>query len=396
MIHGLRFSNFWSFAEETEVSFLMDGRATENEKSFISKRSNTRLSKVLAIVGANGAGKTNLLKPFSFLTWFITESFFSKDSHFPISSHALSKNPISKFECEFETDENIYKYTLHISHSKVFYESLQVKTSRLWSTLFTREWNSETASYKVKQRGFGLSAKQSEKAKETVSLISFAHQYEAKAATDVYNLFKRNRTNINGFGRDVFYGFSDVLEATPYYYENDSKRQLMASLLQAWDFGLKDVVIENRKRVDDSGKEVEFLMPFGVHQKGDKEFKLPLLGESSGTQAAYYLLTKIIPVLDNGGTLIYDELEGDLHPLMLEPILVLFFNPKTNPKNAQIIFTTHSIEILNELQKSQIILVEKNESESEAWRLSDMEGVRSDDNFYAKYMSGAYGAVPQI
>ncbi|MNT33608.1 hypothetical protein D3C72_1695440 [compost metagenome] len=81
---------------------------------------------------------------------------------------------------------------------------------------------------------------------------------------------------------------------------------------------------------------------------------------------------------------------------MLEPILALFFNPKTNPKNAQIIFTTHSLEILNDLQKCQILLVEKNEGLSEAWKLSDMEGVRSDDNFYAKYMAGTYGAVPQF
>ncbi|MCY1511449.1 AAA domain, putative AbiEii toxin, Type IV TA system [compost metagenome] len=137
-------------------------------------------------------------------------------------------------------------------------------------------------------------------------------------------------------------------------------------------------------------------MPHGIHEHGDRRVKIPLAAESSGTQAAYYLLTKLLPVLEHGGTVVYDELEGDLHPLMLEPILALFFNPKTNPKNAQIIFTTHSLEILNDLQKCQILLVEKNEGLSEAWKLSDMEGVRSDDNFYAKYMAGTYGAVPQF
>jgi hypothetical protein len=49
------------------------------------------------------------------------------------------------------------------------------------------------------------------------------------------------------------------------------------------------------------------------------------------------------------------------------------------------------------LKKGQIMLVEKNERcRSEAWRLSDMEGVRADDNFYAKYMAGTYGAVPVL
>ena len=55
------------------------------------------------------------------------------------------------------------------------------------------------------------------------------------------------------------------------------------------------------------------------------------------------------------------------------------------------------MEVLNILHKSQVMLVEKNEyNESTAWRLDSVEGIRSDDNFYAKYMAGAYGAVPQL
>jgi hypothetical protein len=82
---------------------------------------------------------------------------------------------------------------------------------------------------------------------------------------------------------------------------------------------------------------------------------------------------------------------------MLHPILDLFFSPKTNPKNAQVIFTCHSVEVLSLLHKSQVILVEKNqECVSDAWRLDSVKGVRADDNLYAKYMAGAYGAIPQV
>ncbi len=42
-------------------------------------------------------------------------------------------------------------------------------------------------------------------------------------------------------------------------------------------------------------------------------------------------------------------------------------------------------------------LVEKNENgETEAWRLDDMTGVRADDNYYTKYIAGAYGARPKV
>jgi hypothetical protein len=82
---------------------------------------------------------------------------------------------------------------------------------------------------------------------------------------------------------------------------------------------------------------------------------------------------------------------------MLEPILDLFANPRTNPHKAQLLFTCHAMEVLNLLHKSQVTLVEKNEfNESSAWRLDSVEGIRADHNHYAKYMAGAYGAVPQL
>ena len=108
-------------------------------------------------------------------------------------------------------------------------------------------------------------------------------------------------------------------------------------------------------------------------------------------------VSRILPALQQGGLVVIDELEADLHPHMLTPILDLFFSPKTNPHNAQVIFTSHAIEVLSLLHKSQVVLVEKNDQcQSDAWRLDTVKGVRVDDNLYAKYMAGAYGAIPQL
>ena len=54
-------------------------------------------------------------------------------------------------------------------------------------------------------------------------------------------------------------------------------------------------------------------------------------------------------------------------------------------------------EVLSLLHKAQVVLVEKDDNcESDAWRLDSVKGVRADDNLYAKYMAGAYGAIPQV
>ena len=50
---------------------------------------------------------------------------------------------------------------------------------------------------------------------------------------------------------------------------------------------------------------------------------------------------------------------------------------------------------MNDLSKYQLFLVEKTlECESQVYRLDEIEGVRSDDNFFKKYLAGAYGGVP--
>jgi len=138
-------------------------------------------------------------------------------------------------------------------------------------------------------------------------------------------------------------------------------------------------------------------VPYGVHRVSNKTYKLPLLSESSGTQNSFVLLHLLLPVLQTGGVAVIDEFEVNLHPQMITPILDLFLDPETNPHNAQLFFSTHSIEVLRKLDKTQVLLVEKDDlCRSHACRLDEIKGVRRDVDLYAKYMSGAFGAVPKI
>lgn len=396
-IYSFSFENFFSFEAKTEVSFVTDKRTVLNDKVFQPEASEDRVSKVLAVVGANGSGKTNLIKPLAYLLWFMTDSFFVKKNdpeHF-IRPHIFNeKSPIT-FQLEFDVEGVRYRYVLIRGGDRVFCESLEKKTSRLWSKVFLREWDLVNKAYKLNRKGFGHSHMPLEEAGELVSLISLAAQFNSKLAKNICHVLRRLVTNVTCFGRNTFYGSADVSTASEYFYENNAIKEEMVKFLRDQDFGINNIEIEQYERTDKEGGNTLNVIPWVRYKRGKKEARLPLMLESNGTQAVYHLLSKILPLLQTGGIVIYDELEGDLHPLMIEPILNLFFSQRTNPHNAQIIFTSHSIEVLNLLQKNQIILVEKNEGSSEAWKLSDMEGVRSDDNFYAKYMSGAYGAVPR-
>ncbi|MFM8246717.1 MAG: AAA family ATPase [Burkholderiaceae bacterium] len=394
MLRSFTLQNFQSFREAVQVSLELNRHTPADGRSCTSALG-TRLAKAMAVVGANASGKTTLIKSLVFVDWFVKHSFHAKpDEPIPLAAHFSATAEPSTFEVTFEFDGREWRYRLVASHDRVHHESLYSKQSRAFSYVFTRDWNPERAGYTVKQQQFGMLQKEAEKVRENASLISTAAQYEVGLALKLVSA--NVLSNLYGLGRQTM-DHDQIMRASEFYAKNAGIRSRMATLLQQWDFGLSDVRLEKHTVTRESGQTEEIHLPFGIHRVGSKEHPLMFLHESSGTQGAYILLSRILPALAHGGLVIIDELEADLHPHMLTPILDLFFSSKTNPHNAQIIFTCHSMEVLSLLHKAQVMLVEKDHNcESDAWRLDSVKGVRADDNLYAKYMAGAYGAIPQL
>ncbi|MGL6175975.1 MAG: AAA family ATPase, partial [Vibrionaceae bacterium] len=73
MIKKITVSNFYSFADEVIVDFTLGKKPTPSGYDILL--GDERLNKAIAIIGANGSGKTQLLKSLSFLSWFISDSF---------------------------------------------------------------------------------------------------------------------------------------------------------------------------------------------------------------------------------------------------------------------------------------------------------------------------------
>ncbi|WML87709.1 AAA family ATPase [Thiothrix subterranea] len=400
MLHQFKFENFYSFAETVEVSCVLNGQSPKNDLSCIADTGD-RLSKLLAVIGPNASGKTNVLKALAFLQWFVADSFSAQQPNddIPIEHHFFSENPNSTFQIVFDYQGQLYRYELTLNKQQVVYEALFVKTSKLYSYIFKREWDETSHQYNIAQKDFGFDRKEAAKVRQNASLISTAAQYGVELATQMRLVCGKIFTNVNSLGRvSTASRIDELLEVTEVFQRNKSLGRQASDLLCKLDLGLQAVIIKSETVTDPkTQKSTEISVPYGIHHNGQAERQLELWRESSGTQRAYTLLSILLPALTLGGVAVIDELEADLHPDMLVPLLELFINPATNPKQAQLIFSSHSHEILEMLSKDQVLLVEKDpQGNSEAWLLSDMEGVRRDDNLYAKYRSGAYGAVPNL
>jgi uncharacterized protein len=404
MLHFYAVKNYLSFKERVEVSFRLTQKASDqgwDEKS----PSGQRLATAVAVVGANGAGKTSLIKPAAFVSWFISHSFQSPPTALiPIKPHFATPNEPVEMEVEADDLEGtLWRYVLKATSERVLHEAVYKKSNKKnakYSHVFVRDWDDKEQQYSIKQDGFGLNPVEAKKVRPNASLISTAAQYGVEVAQHLIGA--RVATNLMQVGRvRPELGF---LNATMLFYNDEQLRKKMETLLRSWDLGLSGVVIRQTDfpigpdvHLREGAKLPPQYTTLGVHKlKSGGEYELPMVEESSGTRTAFITLSYVLSVLSYGGLAIIDELESDMHPHMIEPILDLFSSSATNPNKAQIIFTSHSVEVMNLLGKSQVFLVEKNDCESESWRLDSMEGVRSQDNFYAKYMSGAYGAVPDL
>lgn len=403
MIRAFSCKNFYSFADESTVSFVVNEKAPKSD-AYVSSISEERISKSLVVIGPNASGKTNLIKVLPFLKWFILDSFNRKpEMEIPIKPflfhNGKSEHP-TIITVEFEIGKKIYEYTVSLTSKRVISESLSVRSiARVRLTpkkLFSREWNKDKKKYDFNGKGFKLPAKFKNLLRENASIIGTAIQLNHGESKEIGDFWETMQTNVIEIGLpDDLRSLAPAINfynALDFYSENDVLKKKAENILSRFDIGLSSFNVKKEKKEQGTA-----LRAFVTHSINGNVFELPVAYESSGTKQLFTLLGSILQVLDKGGTAVLDELDAFLHPDMVEALYELFASPDSNPKNAQIIFSTHSHRILTQLDKYQIILTEKNDKgSSEAWRLDDVEGVRPDDNYYAKYVAGAYGAVPNI
>lgn len=197
------------------------------------------------------------------------------------------------------------------------------------------------------------------------------------------DLLEKDKDGILKFMQGLDFSFKD-LEITDHLFDENLLDKDIPN-------DLKKIITAKIKKDGGKIKEIK-----SIYRIGKQNTELDFREESEGTQRLFCMAGPILDVLKNGYILVVDELDTSLHPLALKGVIELFKNKKTNPKHAQLIFTTHDTSVMNLFHRDQVWLVEKNrEYASELSSVGDFEG-RSTDIIEKKYMAGRYGALPYI
>jgi AAA domain, putative AbiEii toxin, Type IV TA system len=299
MIRWYRFKNFYSFRDTTTVSFELDGKAPRDDLSFDSPEG-ARLNYIMAVLGPNASGKTQLLKPLAFLQWLVCSSFTAPADGETLlfSPHFFaSEDEPTKIEVEFESDGRVFRYFVEANPHHILEESLKELGTRSFKTLFRRQRTGRRDEDETRftLRGFDFSLSQARKVRDRVSLIAWAHQHGVPLATLINSAFGRIRTNIASFGK-VDRTPMGMFDTAHFFRENERLFDRARSIIRRLDLGISDIeLIEEKVLVGD--KTHRFTAPMAVHEHADSPtIKLPMALESTGTCAAFQLLQALLPL----------------------------------------------------------------------------------------------------
>lgn len=373
------FQNFFAFKEGAIISFRFDGNTPEPIAQ------GRAAATVMGVNGANAAGKTHLLKALHFLSWFGASSFdWKPESKMPIEPFGNSTEP-SEFYAEFKIGEYTYRYETSLTDEKVWSEVLhRTKSKRV--TLFERKYNSIVHTTKE------FAALSTLQLRNNVSVISTAHQYQLPVLGDVFTFFSNIITNVayGGFHQPL----SNINETSEFLKKAPTFHKFVESFIRSCDTGVSKINIYERE--GEKGRPIYY--PVFIHNIDNKEYEVSTFEESSGTKRLFSILPDYLGTLANGGILVVDEFDLHLHPKILPKLIGLFTDEKTNPLNAQLIFTSHDSRIIDSLGRYRTYIVEKRDNESFAFRIDEVPGdlLRNDRPISPIYEDGKIGGVPRV
>jgi uncharacterized protein len=402
--------NFRSIREMQTLSFIASPIRSKNPEmdhnnSFLIN-DKTLLLKSLAIYGANGSGKSNVIKALNAMLNFIKDSMRNEDLSRRIfyEKYNLNADTLSEplfFQLQFILKGKKYRYGFEINNSSVTAEWLYGPAQKKEIYYFKRENNKVRINSKYFPEGLEMPKGRTS---ETNLFLNVAFAYNGILSKQIKDYFVSKIYADDG---------SDFIfrNVTSQMLLNDSSKKEILDFLNLADFGINDIYEEkffarnNSTNNDDlEVKPIKILKTTrSIYDlKGEKVGNRVMWmnsDESEGTNKMYNYSGIIIDALLNGKILILDEFDASLHPVLTKKIVQMFNSSKLNKKNAQLVFVTHDTHLLDNslLRRDQIYFTEKNtKGETMLYSLVEINGVRNDSSFEKDYIKGKYGAIPFI
>lgn len=403
MIYRVEIENFYSVKEKQVIDLVVGMKVPDEPGRLEPIHDNAleRAPRVVAIYGANASGKSNVLRAISFLAWFVRFSFQHEAGrplpYLKFNSTLMIEAP-TRLSVSFAAPEDPlnpqsaptcpYVYTLELAPrnnelgDRVVTETLFYRPAGAARLIRLIERSASGEVKGAQDVGLGRERGVLEKIlRPDASVIATLAQLNNQVAMNLIAATAGIYSNILLTRYE-----SDTLQLLQSYAGNPSLLEALNRDIRRIDLGVEEVQILAR-----NGAPVAMFMHAGLERPLEMEL------ESHGTQQFIKIFPTIYQTLAAGGIAIVDELDVAIHPAVLPEIIRWFADPGRNPHGAQLWMSCHSVSLLDDLLKEEVLICEKAENgATSVYRLADIQGIRRSEHFGKSYLGGTYGGVPRI
>ena len=431
--------NMFSFGERKEFNTIPSNRLkTLDAHKYKIKSSNFSMLKLASIYGANGAGKSNLVKALDVLQNLVVNEVFPDDpTHFKLNISPKDKKQY--LIIEFVEEDTAFIYGLEILNNKILSEELYLSGLGVTEDklLYVRKRNSDgnpqitfaDAFEKDEKNQLLKSILIEEFVEDTKPILKLLANRDNKYFANVkkaFNWFKQTLVIISPDSRpialahhiehnDTFKQYAETIMKSLhtgvdtlhiekqsikdfYGHENESQINQTINKLNA---SPNDVISIKNSR---NGKEYIIIkendeiwvksLSLGHMGKNNNTVLFELEEESDGTKRLLDFIPVLQDIILTNRVFVIDEIERSIHPLMIKEIIKKI-SLDANTKG-QLIFTTHEANLLDQniFRKDEIWFVEKDKAGStDLYSLSDFKEHKTID-IRKGYLTGRYGSIP--
>lgn len=430
MLLRLILRNFLSFNGLEQFELFPNPKRTTLSSHIYDRGENPHVLKMTAVYGANGAGKSNLVKALNFIRRFVLDdSFLDADSikNWRFRLKPKSEAPIF-MAIEYEAvDKEVYLYTVEIGDNGVqnevlrtagtkhpgeaifersglrvvFRDAITDEVSSIidnwiqqhpFSSLFTINSNIRL----LKDQAINASRAWFGEKLKVVGLNSFHPDIITRLKNNPEQLrfasemFKTIGLGLNGLEVKTE-DFDQWLASNPHDDKILTKTEKMPE-----DMVLSEIVDNRTVSAISLENGIRKVSQLVFEQAGVEGYsaKMGIQSQSDGTVRLLILAPYLYAAVHEGTTLVIDELDNSIHPHLVRG-LVQYFSETLS--NGQLVFTTHETCVLSQsiLRPDEVWFVEKLQGESHPYSLNDFK-IHNTISIENGYLAGRFGAVPFI
>lgn len=427
--------NIYSFKDETEFNlFPNKAQGLPHHKVISGDFEFLRFS---AVYGANGSGKSNLIRAISFIKTLVEEGKLppkTDDLKFKLNDDNL-RSPIS-LGVEFITDGKPYFYTITFDGNQIVYEYLAESNTNNDVLVFERSLDSGVQEIKFhedyyktdKEKLFVevLSEKLIQKNELLITFLSEKYPEDLKSACSAFDWFEETLIVVKPDAKPS--GIAHIMDSEP------AIKDFANQLIPSFNTGISEIEIEKKKfeeivgnndttfkkRIIDNLKnepnKISLLIDRNTGEEttlvyendevvakrlitkhknsSGKHTDFNLGQESDGTRRLIDYIPAFQGIINDSKVYIIDEIERSIHPMMIKEImtkLALDENIK-----GQLIFSTHESNLLDQniFRPDEIWFAQKDmDGSSKIYSLSDFK-IHNTINIENGYLKGRFGGIP--